>query len=67
MFTIRDVLPGQYVAVALDYVLEGSENDREWLARLLGVATPVSVTSQVTRLDLPLSRTSPPGEARPFR
>jgi hypothetical protein len=56
-FTIRDVLPGQYVAVALDYVAEGSENDREWLARLLAVANPVSVTSQELRLDLRLART----------
>ena len=56
MFTFRDVLPGQYVAVALDYVLEDSENDREWLARLLRVATPVSVTAQDLRLDLRLTR-----------
>jgi hypothetical protein len=56
MFTIRDVLPGQYVAVALDYVLEDSENDREWLATLLRVATPVSVTTQDVRLDLRLTR-----------
>lgn len=56
MFAIRDVLPGQYVAVALDYVLEGSENDREWLTRLLRVATPVSVTAQDLRLDLQVTR-----------
>jgi hypothetical protein len=56
MFTIRDVLPGQYVAVALDHVLEDSENDREWLATMVRVSTPVSVSAQDLRLDLRLTR-----------
>jgi hypothetical protein len=56
-FTMRDVLPGQYVAVALDHAEEGSDANRDWLARLTPLSTPITVTAQPLRVDLRLART----------
>ena len=56
MFTLRDVLPGAYVAVILEYVEEGAENDREWLSRLVPLGIPLSVTTQQLRIGLRLTR-----------
>jgi hypothetical protein len=55
-FQIRGLPPGRYLAVAVEYLEQGSESDPEQLERLKQSASPLSLDEGETRqLDLKLS------------
>jgi protocatechuate 3,4-dioxygenase beta subunit len=57
-FKVRDLPPGDYYAIALDYVEPGSGTDPEFLERIRGRATEFSLNEgQVRALDLKLLST----------
>jgi Carboxypeptidase regulatory-like domain len=56
-YKINNVPPGEYYAVAVEYVAQGDWNDPEWLTRASGNATRFTIQEGESKtLDLKLSR-----------
>ena len=57
LFSRRGLPPGQYLAVALDFLEDGDETNPELLAQLQSAATRVTlVEGETTPIDLPMTR-----------
>ena len=55
-FTLKGILPGSYLAVALEWIEEGQETDPEFLERMKRLATAVDLSGGDNKtLDLKLA------------